>query len=227
MDIGNCLHESLPAMTWLEAIAVITGIASVWYARKESILVYPVGIVSVLLYVYICLEVKLYADAAINAYYFIVSVYGWYFWLHGGRIQQGLPEVKSDELDADLELYTAKRGEEAHIARNNKVENIYFIFLTALLAIFLGFILDTYTDSNVPYWDGSTTAVFCIAMILMARKKIENWVYWIIGDIACVPLFLYKGLCMSSLQYLIFTILAVAGFLTWLKKYKQSVSAHA
>ena len=89
-------------MTIPEIIAVITGILSVWYARKESILVYPIGIISVLLYVYICLEVKLYADAGINFYYFVVSLYGWYYWKHGGKLQHPELSVGGKEIDSGL-----------------------------------------------------------------------------------------------------------------------------
>ena len=86
MNLSNCLHDSVLFMTIPEIIAVATGIFSVWFAKKENILVYPIGIISVLLYVYICLEVKLYADAAINAYYFVVSIYGWYYWKNGKKL---------------------------------------------------------------------------------------------------------------------------------------------
>ena len=92
---------------------------------------------------------------------------------------------------------------------------------TIFLAVFLGYMLNEFTDSNVPYWDGGTTAIFCMAMILMALKKIENWIYWIIGDVICIPLFFSKGLCLSSFQYLIFTVIAIERLVDWMKKYKQ------
>lgn len=184
-------------MTIPEIVAVVTGVLSVWYARKESVLVYPVGIISVLLYVYICLEVKLYADAAINAYYFVVSLYGWYFWLYGGG--------------------KAVADRHAHITILPFRRNVAYALITLLLGALFGWLLHAYTDSTVPYWDGGTTAIFCMAMFLMARKNIEHWIYWIIGDIICIPLFFSKGLCLSSLQYLIFTLLAIAGFISWKK----------
>lgn len=197
-------------MTIPEIIAVITGVLSVWYARKESILVYPVGIISVLLYVYICLEVKLYADAAVNFYYFLASVYGWYFWLKGGKQQEG---------GAD---------EHAHITQFGFNMQMITAAVTVLVGLMFMYILDNYTDSNVPLWDGITTAIFCTAMWLMARKNITNWIYWIIGDIICVPLFFSKGLCFSSLQYGIFTVLAVAGWFTWYHRLKKrQAEAHA
>lgn len=219
MKFSDCIHDSFLLMTVPEVIAVITGIASVWFARKESILVYPVGIISVLLYVYICLNVGLYADSAINFYYFIVSIYGWYYWKHGGKFQRR--ENLESEIDSVLMKDEKPLKEEAEISLNQFPANFVIFIITLLIGFGLGYILDAFTNSTVPWWDGITTAIFLTAMWLMAKKKIENWIYWLIGDAACVPLFLYKGLCLSSLQYLIFTILAIAGYLSWYAKLQK------
>jgi len=182
-----------------------------------------VGIISVLLYVYICIKVALYADAAVNFYYFIVSLYGWYFWKHGGRLQdKQQPAVEIDSVLIDEE---PKLHEEARITKSNLVENIFTVVFTFLIGVLLGFVLEQFTDSTVPYWDGMTTAIFITAMWLMAKKRIENWIYWIVGDAACIPLFLYKGLCLSSVQYLIFTVLAIAGYLSWYSKLQKNSPA--
>ncbi|MFI5172464.1 MAG: nicotinamide riboside transporter PnuC [Chitinophagales bacterium] len=227
MDIQDCLHDSLLLLTIPEIIAVITGVLSVWFAKKENILVYPVGIVSVLLYVYICLEVKLYADAAINFYYFVMSVYGWYFWKHGGKFQAKENYEPATTIDGELQDNAEQTliNEEAEISFNTLGQNIYYMLAIVFLGGFLGYVLDSYTDSTVPYWDGFTTAIFFIAMVLMAKKKIENWIFWIVGDAMCIPLFLTKGLCFSSLQYLIFTVIAIAGYLSWYKKLQKKFSA--
>lgn len=225
-QLSDCLHDSFLLMTIPEIIAVVTGILSVWFARKESILVYPVGIISVLLYVYICFEVKLYADGLINAYYFVVSVYGWYYWKFGGKasIQDNKPVAQ--ELDAPYVFETAEPiSKESKISWNRKAENVYYLAGTTFLALLFGYILNEHTDSVVAYWDGATTAVFFIAMLLMARKKIENWIYWIAGDMVCIPLFFSKGLCLSSIQYLIFTVIAIAGLIAWIKKYNTLKAA--
>ena len=216
MQLQDCLHDSFLLMTIPEIIAVITGILSVWYAKKESILVYPIGIISVLLYVYICLEVKLYADAGINFYYFVVSLYGWYYWKHGG----GGKEIDSGLLNS-AESPAVK--EEAEIVYNKLSVNLLYLFAAFLLGGIIGFLLDSYTDSVVPYWDGITTALFFVAMILMAQKKIENWIFWIMGNAICIPLFFSKGLCLSSFQYCIFTILAFAGFISWYRKLQNKI----
>lgn len=208
MDISMCLRDALSIIRIPEAIAVTTGILSVWFAKKESIWVYPVGLVSVLLYIYICLTVNLYADAAIQAYYAVVSIYGWYYWVTGGKHKKDVTP-------------------EAHVAISQLSirQQIVAILLTLLLGLILSAILIRFTDSTVPLLDGLTTAIFCTAMVLMARKYIENWLYWIVGDILCVPLFFSKGLCLSSLQYGIFTLLAIAGWMAWRKKLRMNAYA--
>lgn len=202
MDVSVCLQEGLSGLRIPELIAVITGVCSVWFARKESILVYPVGLISVLLYVYICFSVKLYADGVIQIYYAIMSVYGWYYWIKGGKSKS----IK------------AKTEQQAPIISLSVGGQLLALGITILSGLLFWVILDRYTDSTIPFWDGLSTAIFFTAMFLMARKYIENWLYWIVGDIICIPLFFSKSLCLSSLQYIIFTMLAIAGWMAWRKK---------
>ena len=185
-------------MTWLEVVAVIFGLLSVWYSKQENILVYPTGIVSVLIYVYITFQYKLYADMGINGYYFFMSVYGWYHWTHntGDR-----PQIL--------------------ITTNSKKENVIAVsvFIVAFLVVRFGL---GFTDSDVPNWDAFTTATAITGMWLMARKKLENWVAWIITDIVAVPLYWYKGLMLTSFQFFVFTILATMGYLEWKKRLRAN-----
>jgi nicotinamide mononucleotide transporter len=197
LSIFQELYDNVMASTWPEVLAVLTGLLSVWFAKKENILVYPVGIVSVLIYVYLCLSVKLYADMSINAFYFVMSVYGWVKWSRKTGDKPSRP-----------------------ITRATRPEWIYSVAGVIAFFIILYFILKNYTDSNVPFWDAITTAIFIIGMWLMALKKIENWVAWIIGDLICIPLFASKGLILSSFQFTIFLILAVSGYLEWRVKVK-------
>ena len=187
----------LTEMTWLEGIAVFFGITSVFYSIKKKILVFPTGMISTLIYVYICLKFKLYADMGINAYYFEMSIYGWYLW---SRPQNGKDELKVTWLD--------KRG----IIRS------VFLLLGSYLVLYL--VLANFTDSDVPYWDSFTTSSAFVGMWLMAKKKVENWIAWIITDIASVPLYLYKGLFLTSFQFLFFTVLAIIGLVSWIKATK-------
>jgi nicotinamide mononucleotide transporter len=195
LSIFNTLYDNILQSTWLEAVAVIFGLSSVWFAKKENILVYPTGIINVLIYVYICLHVKLYADMSINAFYFVMSVYGWYKWTRKDARQHVRP-----------------------IAKASRNENLLGMAGTLVFFIIIYYILKNFTDSTVPYWDAFTTALFIIGMWMMALKKIENWLYWIVGDLLVIPLFAYKGLVLTSVQYIIFLALAVSGYLEWRRK---------
>lgn len=186
--------NGLQQMTWLEAIAVIFGISSVYYSMKENILVFPTGIVSTLIYVWICLQIGLYADMGINAYYFSMSIYGWYVWSR--------PTEKGNVLPVS---WLGKKG---------VIESVLLFLVSYVL---LAFTLVQFTDSDVPYIDSFTTASAFVGMYLMAKKKVENWIAWIITDVVSVPMYFYKGLILTSFQYLLFTALAVMGLIAWIK----------
>ena len=179
----------------IELFAVACGLLSVWFMKKESILVYPFGIINVLIYVYICYSQKLYAYAGINVFYALMSIYGWYNWVRKGPGDESLRITRLPRI---------------HI----------FIYLVAILIFFVMMrtLLVSVTDSEVPTWDALTTAIYIIGMWLLARKKIENWIAWITGDIISIGLFAYQGLLFSSFQFLVFTIIAVFGFLEWRNK---------
>ncbi|WP_375584669.1 nicotinamide riboside transporter PnuC [Cyclobacterium xiamenense] len=192
--IANGLTEGLQEMSWLEATAVFFGLASVYYSMRENIRVFPTGIISTLIYVWICLKVGLYADMGINAYYFSMSIFGWYVWTHPRPGKKAVP-------------VTWMQGREVLEAL------ALFVVAYTLLYILLRF----YTDSDVPYWDSFTTATAFVGMWLMARKKVENWIAWILTDLVSVPLYFYKGLILTSFQFLVFTVLAVLGLIAWIQ----------
>ena len=150
-------------------------------------------VMTVIIYVFLCYSAGLYADMGINAFYFIMSIYGWVVWTIKNK-QSNKPRP---------------------ISRMKYNETIIGIVITAVLAVCLYYLLTNFTDSSVPYLDSFTTAVFITGMYLMAIKKVENWIYWIIGDVVCVFLFAYKGLVLSGFQYLVFLILAIAGLIEW------------
>jgi len=197
--IWENISVAAQAMTWQEIVAVFFGLLSVWYAKKENILVFPTGIISVLLYVYICFHWKLYADMGVNFYYFIMSVYGWIVWS------------------------TKKDGESVTpISQNTPRENLVSISLFVIFFIIMSLVLSNYTDSDVPYWDSLTTGIFLVGMWLMAKKKIENWIAWIIGDLISIPLYAYKGLYLTSFQFMVFLGIAIAGYLEWRKRIEET-----
>lgn len=184
--------------TALEWTAVIFGLMSVWFSMKENILVYPTGIISVLIYVYLSFNYLLYADAGVNSYYFVMSVYGWYHWKDTGGEADQIPVTKNSPKE-------------------------WGISVGILVASFLilVFVLQNFTDSDVPIWDAATTCFAILGMWLMARKKLESWIAWIITDIISIPLYFHKGLVLTSFQFLFFTGLAFAGYFAWKKSLQK------
>lgn len=180
----------------LEITAVVFGFLSVWFSKQNIIWVFPTGMISTVIFVYLLLKWELLGDMMINAYYFIMSVYGWYIWTRKVDNSQVTPISKTTNKEKKISL---------------------LIFIATLFFVF--FIYQTFDKwtSWVAYIDTITTAIFFVGMWLMAKRKIENWILWIIGDIISVPLYFYKGFTFTSFQYLGFTIIAIYGYLAWKK----------
>ena len=180
----------------LEIVAVIFGFLSVWFSKQNNILVFPTGMISTSIFVYLLLKWELLGDMMINGYYFIMSVYGWYIWTRKVDATHFTPISRISLKEKYLSL---------------------LIFLATLLFVYVvykGF--DKWTGW-VAYVDTVTTAIFFVGMWLMARRKIENWIFWIIGDVISVPLYFYKGFTFTSFQYLGFTVIAIFGYFAWKK----------
>ena len=182
--------------TLLELFAVTMNIFSVIYAKRNSILVYPTGLIGTGIFVYILYNFSLLGDMIINFYFVLMSIYGWYYWAQ------------------------KKDGQTLNNVSRTSIKEYYFILIlgiTSLLSIYLVYNFYDKWDSWTAYVDTITTAIFFIAMYLMARRKVESWIFWIIGDLITIPLYFYKGLTISSIQYLIFLILAILGYISWKK----------
>jgi nicotinamide mononucleotide transporter len=199
-------HENMMASSWLEIVAVVFGILSVWFARQANLLVYPTGIISTVIYVYICFVYQLYADMGINVFYTGMSVYGWYMWTRKDEKKRYRPILWN----------TVKQQLQGLV--------MIPVFFGAILGlIFLAKQDDVaYMQSYIPYIDSFTTSIFLIAMWYMARKKIESWIYWIAGNIISVPLYFVKGLVFTSFQFSVFLVLAVMGLLNWIRLYNEA-----
>ena len=186
----------------LEIVAVIFGLLSVVFSKQNNILVYPTGMISTAIFVYLLVIWGLLGDMMINVYYFIMSVYGWYVWTR----------KVDNEHTTPISRTTAKEHKIAAI-----------IFFSTIVFVFVVYqIFDKWT-SWTAYVDTVTTAIFFVGMWLMAKRKVENWLYWIIGDIISVPLYFYKGFTFTSLQYLIFTFIAIFGYAAWKKTLNKSL----
>ena len=185
----------------LEFLAFVFGIASVFFAKKENILVYPTGLVTTVITVYLLYQAKYFADMTMNIYYSVMSVYGWYKWT------------------------SKSNGPNLEITRTTNREKVIgvLLFIATALITYLVYKFFDYKLEIPNYIDIFTSGLFFTAMWYMALKKIENWTLWIIGDCIVVPLFAYRGLWMLSLQYLIFTILAIMAYLEWKRTLQQKI----
>ena len=180
----------------LEALVFVFGIASVWYAKKENILVYPTGLIATVITVYLLYKAEYFGDMMMNFYYSVMSVYGWWNWSRKKNNKVAVP-----------------------ISRTSNREKLigFGLFLLTMLVTYLVYKAFEYEIETANYIDIFTSGIFFTAMWYMATKKLENWTLWIFADIITVPLYAYRGLGMLSLQYLIFTILAIQGYLAWKK----------
>jgi nicotinamide mononucleotide transporter len=189
--ISNIQHTKL-----LEWVSTITQIASVWYARKNNVLVYPTGIIGVLIAAYLYFGSQLYADGALNIYYFGMSVYGWYHWVQ--------------KKDADHFTYPI-----SWCTRPQLFFGIGF-FLFFWVVIF--YVLTNFTDSNTPQLDSLVSSSAITAMWWMAKRKIENWLAWIFSNIVAIPLNFYKHYYLFTLMYILFLAMASWGYVEWKKQ---------
>lgn len=180
----------------LETVVFIFGIMSVYYAKKENIFVYPTGLIATIITVYLLFTVQYFADMTLNIYFSIMSIYGWYNW----------------SRKADNHYVVS-------ISRTNLNEKLIGIglFLLTLIVTYIIYCLFGHEIQPENYIDIITSGIFFTGMWYMAIKKIENWTLWIIGDVISVPLYAYRGLWILSLQYLIFTVLAVLAYIKWKK----------
>ena len=192
-----------PLDVTLEIIAVIFGFLSVWFAKQNNIWVFPTGLISTGIFVYLLYNWALLGDMLINAYYFVMSIYGWYIWTR-----------KTDDDFTPISRTTAIE---------KKISAL--IFLITLLFVYAVYQSADKWTSWTAVVDTYTTAIFFVGMWLMARRKIENWLFWIVGDVISVPLYLYKGLTLTSIQYLIFTVIAIYGYLAWKKALSNTQAA--
>jgi nicotinamide mononucleotide transporter len=194
-EIWQRLWEGLLATTPLEFIAVFFGIASVVFSRLENIWVYPTGIVNTTIYIYLSIIAGLYAEAGVNFYYTVMSIIGWVLWSRKKGTEDALRITRSNRREWSLAL-------------------AFFGVAWALLYV----VLRRFTDSTVPLADGFASAAAYTGMWLMARKKLENWIWWILTNIASIPLYFIKGFVFTSFQYLVFLVLAILGYTEWRRR---------
>ncbi len=198
-------------LIYFEAIAVLFGLLSVYFSIKKNIWVYPTGIISTVLFIYIMFVFGLLGDMLINVYYTIMSIYGWILW----------SKHSEDHIHVDVKKATTKDW---------KVGSVLFagsLLFVGTVYYYKPFINNQFSMENVElgfyhldwanYTDIVTTSLFLVGMYFMAKRNIENWIFWIVADLICVPMMFEKGLALTGLQYFVFTAMAIIGYIEWKK----------
>nr|WP_294944928.1 nicotinamide riboside transporter PnuC [uncultured Mucilaginibacter sp.] len=201
MQIVHLLQDWWQHQTWLEITGVITGLICVYLAAKNNIWNWPIATVSVTIYIFIFFEAHLFADMGLQVYFFIINLYGWYYWSHKPAEEKKIP-----------------------VARITKTE----VLLSAGAIVVFTFILGTllrYTTASFPYLDSFCTACSLVAQVFLARKVLENWLIWIFVDVIYVGVYLYKDLHLTAVMYAIYVGIALMGYVDWRKDYKKQPPA--
>ncbi len=202
-EIIDAFVQGMKGTGPLEYIAVFAGIISVWYSRKENILVYPTGIINTIFYVYLSFKGGLLGEASVNFYYTVMSIYGWIMWSR-----------------KDVQHHTV-----LHITRASKKEWLqHLLFFAAFyVAIFvsLTYLKKNFAPGAIPWADALASASAFTGMWLMTKKKLESWIWWIITNIASIPLYFVKHYVFTSVYYGVLLIMAIAGYIEWNKRQKQ------
>ena len=189
---------------YFELLASAMGFIAIFLQIKQNIWYWFVSIIMVSMYIYIYIEAKLYADMSLQVYYLFISFYGWYAWLYGNT---------NDDRNKELRVSSST---------NNLIRNLTGI--TIILFFAIAWILIQFTNSDLPYWDSFTTALSFVATWMLARKKIENWLIWIVVDAVSVAIYIYKGLYPTAVLFLFLTFLAIIGYRKWKKELDDSVA---
>ncbi|WP_037360541.1 nicotinamide riboside transporter PnuC [Asinibacterium sp. OR53] len=200
-NVFNQFIDGLQQTGALEFIAVFAGIASVWFSRKENILVYPVGLINTTIYVYLSVKGHLLGEASVNFYYTVMSIYGWMLW------------ARKDQQNKETLLHIT------YSSARNWIEQLLF-FVVFYVAIFgaLTWLKKAFAPEAIPWADAFASATAYTGMWLMAKKKVESWIWWIATNIASIPLYFIKGYVFTSVQFLVLLVLAIAGLIEWRRK---------
>jgi len=199
-EIWQQFLTGMKATTWYEYIAVFSGILSVWYSRKENILVYPVGLVNTIIYIYISIEGHLLGEASVNIYYTIMSIYGWMLWARKDKQHHTIIHVTTSN------------------AKEWMQQLLFFLFFYIAIFTSLTYLKKAFAEGAIPWADAFASATAFTGMWLMAKKKVESWYWWIATNIASIPLYFVKTYVFTSVYYLVLLVFAFWGLAEWRRK---------
>lgn len=198
MDIFSVFSDWLKAQSFLEISGVITGILCVYLAAKNKILNWPFAVISVVIYIFIFWETRLYADMGLQVYFLIMNFYGWYFWSRKDSVAK------------------------VPVSSISRREIVLSIIGIAVFTTVLGFFLHRATDASFPFIDSFCTACSLVAQVFLARKVLENWLIWIFVDIIYVGIYIAKDLHLTAGMYTLYLYIAAMGYWEWRKEYRSS-----
>ena len=200
--------EGMQQTSWLEYLAVFSGIASVWFSRLENIWVYPIGLVNTIIYIWISVEGNLFGEASVNLYYTVVSIYGWILWSKKDARQHHLVNIQFSN-------------------RKEWISQIFFfLFFYATIYFILSYLKKAFAPNAIPWADAFASATAYTGMWLMAKKKVESWYWWIATNVASIPLYFVKHYVFTSVYYLILLIMAFFGLMEWIRRTKTIAVAN-
>jgi nicotinamide mononucleotide transporter len=186
---------------FLEFVGVIAGIVCVWFSKKENILVYPIGLINTISYIYISVKGHLFGEASVNLYYTVMSIYGWVLW------------SRKDQVKQEKILHITNSS-----TKEWMIQLLFFVSFYFAIFFSLTWAKNAFAPEAIPWADAFASATAYTGMWLMTRKKVESWIWWIATNTASIPLYFVKGYVFTSVQYLVLLILAIAGLFSWQKK---------
>lgn len=184
---------------FIELLGALLSVLYLFLSIRQNILLWPVGILSALLYMIVFFQTKFYADMGLNGYYFFISIYGWITWR---KVNRG-------------------KGSVMPVVHVGRIRSVILLIIVLLLFIVIGYLLNNYTDSPIPYWDAFTTAGSIVATWMLTRKIIEHWILWVVIDLVSLGLYLHRGLFPTAVLFAIYTTMAVVGYIQWRRSIKS------
>ncbi len=196
MDVWNFLQEAVNYASDLSTmgfVGMVFGLLCVWFLIRQNILTWPMGIIYILISLVIFIKTKLYADFLLHVIFLALNIYGWYYWVN-----------PANQSEAQLP-----------VTRSRSLQMASLLILSAAGVYLSGRLLEAFTDASLPYWDSATSILSIGAMWLTVKKKIENWIIWLVVDLLATGIYYYKGIYFYSILYLLYTGMAIAGYISW------------
>ena len=213
-------------LSWIEAVGTLFGLLCIWYASKEKLINYPFGLINVTLFAIIFFQIQLYASLLLQIFFFAANIYGWYAWSR-----------QTADQEAELQIRWLPRGKAliwgvvcvaGILLMTFNIDRVFatltLVAVNLMQALGLNVQMPELQPDAFPFWDSSMMVLSIVAMLLMTRKYVENWLLWVIIDVISVAIFGYQGVYAMALEYVLLTLIALNGSWLWIKSAKQNGS---